>query len=300
MSQSLEAKQQLACAELVDSPHATGGVAASPRSSEKDARRLLIVDDEQNILSSLRRLLRRESYELVTASSAEEALQAMEEQPADVVISDYRMPGMTGTELLREIQNRWPDTVRIVLSGYSEVNAIIAAINEGWIYKFITKPWNDEEILLSIKRAVEQYELVAENKRMAREIHRQNEQLRNLNKLLDQRATDASTGLTCAQEFFETIDAGLLAVDTDGLIVSANLRAAKLMSKDYAECIGVPADAVLPQALQAALPLRNTMTAGRFTHDGRDLQWRIRALETDGVRRATVITIWEDIPCQPA
>jgi len=300
MRQSLETREQVAGAERVDAPSATGDVARSPTSREKDTPRLLVVDDEQNILSSLRRLLRRESYELATASTGEEALRAMEEQPADVVISDYRMPGMSGTELLKEIQNRWPDTVRIVLSGYSEVNAIIDAINEGWIYKFITKPWNDEEILLSIRRAVEQYELVAENTHMAREISRQNEQLRKLNKLLDQRAADASTGLTCTQELLETIDAGVLAVDTDGLIVEANLHAAELVSKEHTAFIGVTAEAVLPEALHAALASGNAITTGRFTYDGRDLQWRVRALKADGSCQATVMTIWEDVPCQPA
>ncbi len=300
MRHSPEAGQQVSCAEQADATQATGDVGGSPRSSEKDAQRLLIVDDEQNILSSLRRLLRRESYELATASTGEEALRVMKERPADVVISDYRMPGMTGTELLREIQSRWPDTVRIILSGYSEVNAIIAAINEGWIYKFITKPWNDEEILLSVRRAVEQYELVAENKHMACEISRQNEELLELNKLLNQRATDASTGLTCTQELLETIDAGLLAVDTDGLIVGANLRAAELISQKHTEFMGVPAEAVLPEVLHVALFSEDAVAAGRFIHDGRDLQWRIRALEADGSRRATVITLWEDIPCYPA
>jgi len=295
----LGAKEQVARSGRADASPATGDAACSPAPREKDVPRLLIVDDEQNIISSLRRLLRRESYELATAHTGEEALRAMEEQPADVVISDYRMPGMSGTELLKEIQDRWPDTVRIVLSGYSEVNAIIAAINEGWIYKFITKPWNDEEILLGIRRAVEQYELVAENKKMAREISRQNEELRKLNKLLDQRAADASIGLTCTQELLETIDAGVLAVDADGLIVGANRRAAELISKKHTEFIGVIAEAALPAALHSVLVSGDAITTGRFTHDGRALQWRVRALEADGSCQATVITIWEDVPCQP-
>lgn len=263
--------------------------------------RVLLVDDEENILASLRRLLRREPYELFSADSGENALRVMESDPVHLIVTDYRMPGMTGTELLQEVQQRWPDTVRIVLSGYSEIKAIISAINEGAIYKFITKPWNDEEIKLNIRRALEQHMLEAENKRMAAEIGRQNEQLRKFNKLLDQRATDASTGLTCAQELLETLDVGVLTIDKAGLIVGANVRATQLAPKGRTEFIGVAAHTVLPDHLHKAILPQAVLNAasalGRFEHEGRTLQWRSQPLEVDGNRRATVVAVWEDVPC---
>lgn len=278
----------------------TGGDTREAPARQKS--RVLIVDDEENILSSLRRLLRREPYELLSASSGKEAVEVMESAPVHLVITDYRMPGMTGTELLREVQQRWPDTLRIVLSGYSEVKAIISAINDGAVYKFITKPWNDEEIKLNIRRALEQYMLEAENKRMAQEIVQQNERLLELNKLLDQRATDASTGLTCAQELLETVDVGVLTIDGDGLIVGANLRVTELLLKGPAEFMGVTAQTVLPDALYEALSSRTASNAegasGRFEHDGRTLQWRARPFEASGDAQAIAVAIWEEVPCQ--
>ena len=194
-------------------------------------RRVLLVDDEKKILASLRRLLRREDYELITANCGPEALELLEADPVQLIISDYRMPGMTGVELLREVRQRWPDTLRIILSGYSEVSTIIAAINEGEIYKFISKPWNDEEIKLHVRRALEQHELEEENKRMACEIAAQNERLRELNVMLEQRAADASTGLTSAQDLLETMKTAILLAkvgsgDPTALVPSDVLRMA--------------------------------------------------------------------------
>jgi CheY-like chemotaxis protein len=102
-------------------------------------RTLLLVDDEQNIVSSLRRLFRRDGYDIVTANSGAEGLQRLAEVNIDVIVSDQRMPGMTGVEFLRRAKELYPDTVRMVLSGYTELQSITDAVNEGAIYKFPTK-----------------------------------------------------------------------------------------------------------------------------------------------------------------
>jgi diguanylate cyclase (GGDEF)-like protein len=107
---------------------------------------LLLVDDEDNILSALKRLLRRDGYQIIVANSAAEGLQRLVDHEVDVIISDQRMPGMTGVEFLRRAKALYPDTVRMVLSGYTELQSIIDAVNEGAIYKFLTKPWDDERL----------------------------------------------------------------------------------------------------------------------------------------------------------
>lgn len=163
----------------------TRGRDASAQSPSPRKRRVLIVDDEESIIAALRRLLRPEGYELVTANCGSEALTLLEADPVPLVISDYCMPGMTGLELLREVRQRWPNTLRIILSGYSDVNTIIAAVNEGEIYKFISKPWDDEEIKLHVRRAMEQYELEEEDRRLAREDAAQDERPRELNTMLE-------------------------------------------------------------------------------------------------------------------
>lgn len=130
-------------------------------------RVLLLVDDEESILSSLRRMLRRDGYRILTASSGASALDILAHEPVGVILSDQRMPGMTGTEFLSVVKERYPDTVRMVLSGYTELNSIADAINHGAIYKFLTKPWDDELLRGHVAEAFQRFEMKAENQRLA-------------------------------------------------------------------------------------------------------------------------------------
>ena len=114
---------------------------------------LLLVDDEPNILRALNRLLRREGYKILTAQSGADALQLLQEHAVDVLITDQRMPVMSGTELLARVKEQYPHIVRMMLSGWLEATTIMEAVNVGHIYKFIAKPWDDEELRLLIKDA---------------------------------------------------------------------------------------------------------------------------------------------------
>ena len=107
-------------------------------------RTLLLVDDEENITSALVRLLRRDGYNILRANSGEAGLALLAQNEVGVIISDQRMPEMSGVEFLSKVRERYPDTVRIVLSGYTELNSVTDAINRGAVYKFLTKPWEDE------------------------------------------------------------------------------------------------------------------------------------------------------------
>lgn len=148
---------------------------------------LLLVDDEENILNSLRRVLRREPYTVLTATGGEEALVIMQQQPVDLVVSDARMPGMDGATLLARIQQQWPDCVRIMLTGYAEIGMTVKAINEGKIYRYISKPWDDDELRLIIRQAFALQHSERERKRLEELTHRQNEELQDLNATLEQR-----------------------------------------------------------------------------------------------------------------
>jgi EAL domain-containing protein (putative c-di-GMP-specific phosphodiesterase class I)/FixJ family two-component response regulator len=114
---------------------------------------LLLVDDEENILNAMVRMLRRDGYRILNATGADDALDILGRHDVQVVISDQRMPGISGTELLSRVKGMYPHTVRMVLSGYTDLAAVTAAINQGSIYKFLTKPWNDEELRLQIRDA---------------------------------------------------------------------------------------------------------------------------------------------------
>jgi diguanylate cyclase (GGDEF)-like protein len=128
--------------------------------TEQAQRTVLIVDDEANVLSALRRLLRRDGYRIITAGSAREGLELLATHSVQVVLSDQRMPGMNGTEFLSRVKELHPQTIRIILSGYTELESVIDAINRGAIYRFFTKPWNDDALRGDIHAAFHHHALI--------------------------------------------------------------------------------------------------------------------------------------------
>lgn len=143
--------------------------------------KVLCVDDEPNILSSLRRLLRANGYQVLTADSGAAGLKVLAGETVDVIISDMRMPEMNGAQFLASARASWPDTMRLLLTGYSEIQAIQDAINGGEIYRYITKPWDDQEILRVLHDALERRQLVLDKARLEALTVQQNAQLRELN-----------------------------------------------------------------------------------------------------------------------
>lgn len=121
----------------------------------RETTRILFVDDEPHILRAIKRLFMDEAYEILTALSGTEGLRVLESaDPVPVVVSDYRMPGMNGVSFLSEVRRRWPDTVRIVLSGYADTAAVVAAVDEGRISRFVPKPWDDHELKAAVASAL--------------------------------------------------------------------------------------------------------------------------------------------------
>lgn len=124
-------------------------------------QRILIVDDEVQVCSALRRLFRREDFEVEIAASGPEALLKLEAFRPDVVLSDFRMPQMNGAELLAEVRRRLPLALRIILSGYSDLASVMASVNDGEICRFISKPWDNETLVPTIRTILKQREALA-------------------------------------------------------------------------------------------------------------------------------------------
>ncbi len=190
---------------------------------------LLIVDDEPNVLKSLKRLLIDTDYRILTAESGEKGLKILAENEIQVVISDYRMPGMAGVEFLNEVKGKYPDTIRMILSGYADVAAVVEAINEGHIYKFIAKPWNDQEIMTTIIRAFEQYQLQTENARLYTELQNQNRELEELTKSLEDKVVERTRdlemknrALTMAHSIMNLLPVGVLGLDNEFIVAYMN------------------------------------------------------------------------------
>lgn len=118
--------------------------------------KVLFVDDEESNLFSFKANFRIK-YNVFTAISGETALQMLETQPVDIIITDQRMPGMTGVEFLEKVLEKYPDPMRILLTGFADMNAVVEAINKGKIYHYLNKPWNEEELEDTIQRAYKEY-----------------------------------------------------------------------------------------------------------------------------------------------
>lgn len=217
-------------------------------------RTLLLVDDEDNIVAALKRLLRRDGYRIVTAASAAEGLQRLAEHEVDVIVSDQRMPGMTGVEFLHRAKALYPQTVRIVLSGYTELQSVIDAVNEGAIYKFLTKPWDDARLREHVAEAFRQKELADENRRLTHEVDAANTDLAALNERLErllaqqrEQAELLAASAAGTRGVLDDLPAAVLGIDPDGIVAYANRAAERALAPNDG-LLGRPAAEVLPSA----------------------------------------------------
>ncbi len=208
--------------------------------------RLLCVDDERNVLRALERVFMDEDYQVFTAPSGEEGLEVLAgNDPIQIVISDYRMPGLNGVDFLSQVCSRWPDTVRIVLSGYADTAAVVAAINEGQIYKFIPKPWNDDELKVTIANAVERFFLHQKNQQLMEQLSDSNEELLKLNENLEHLVMERSAkiilqnkALEQSQLVLELLPLGVIGVVPDGMVVLCNQEGGRLLDIAREELLG--------------------------------------------------------------
>ncbi len=151
----------------------SNGVVVDEATEARPVRRVLIVDDEENVRNAMRRSLRKEGYELHFAEGPREALELMSQHPIDLVLSDHMMPQMTGMEFLTLVHDRYPEAMRLMLTGHADMETAIRAINQGEIYRFLTKPWDDAELKVTLFMAFERQDLERENRRLLATVRRQ-------------------------------------------------------------------------------------------------------------------------------
>ncbi|BBA70593.1 HD domain-containing phosphohydrolase [Geobacter sulfurreducens] len=217
--------------------------------------RVLFVDDEENILKSLSRLFMDEEFEVITASSAKEGLQLlMVMENVGVVVSDQRMPDVTGVQFLEQVRETVPDALRIMLTGYADLSATVDAINRGGACRYITKPWNDGELVQIIRDTVNRYLLVQENRHLTETVNRQNEELKEWNTNLKQRVLEQTTEIRKKHESLQQVNEQLQASFKGTVTAFSRLielggkkqHAEKVASlaQNMAQALGLPADEV--------------------------------------------------------
>lgn len=146
------------------------------------AHTILVVDDDESILIMLKAFLEQKSFQVLCALSAEEAFPILSRQNIDVIISDEKMPGLSGTEFLTITKKKYPDTIRIILTAYANLDTAMHAINESEVYRFFTKPCNMTDLTITIRQALQHKDLMAENKRLLDIVRRQSMSINALEK----------------------------------------------------------------------------------------------------------------------
>ncbi len=236
------------------------------------SRQLLVVDDEANIRRAIQRMCRLNGFELTLASNAEEALELLARQPFGVMLTDQMMPGMTGAELLERVKQDFPDVVRVMLTGYTALQGLTDAINNGAVFKILFKPWDDPQLLGVLNEAFALYEMRESNRRLTRE-------LQELNASLAQKVEEKTRHLSLhikrlevSQALFELLPVLAVGITDDGMIVEANSEARAVFGG--MGLVGMDVASALPPEVQTLLD--SCMAAGkchaqgfRITHQAR-------------------------------
>ncbi|MBT9569236.1 MAG: response regulator [Thiobacillus sp.] len=255
---------------------------------------LLVVDDEANILAALTRLFRRDGYRLLSATSGEAGLALLAENEVGVILSDQRMPDMTGVEFLRAARERCPDTVRVMLSGYTDLSSVTDSVNKVAIYKFLTKPWDDDALREIVRKAFHLYRVTRENTRLTTALKDVNASLTRLNQELEQRVADKTREamrnlhiLQASQEILAHLPMPILGIDPDGYLVMVNRSAESLLGVSTAR-LGELAGDILPAELCGAE--RGSAGAARLA-DGRTIDYWRYPLVSDEVELGTALVV---------
>lgn len=248
--------QHIAVQSLMDQCVVNVPVAGCPM-EHKPQRRLLLVDDEPNILHALKRLLRRDHYEIFTANDGTEGLAILAQHPVDVILSDQRMPGMLGADFLRKAKLQYPDTIRIMLSGYTELQSVTDAVNESAIYKFLTKPWDDEQLRGHIAEAFRVKEIADDNLRLHQQVQTANLELAAANRRMEamllenqRQISRDEISLNVARELLQHLPLPVIGMDDGGMIAFIN-SAAHYLFRDGGTLLGEQACTVLPDLFVA-------------------------------------------------
>ena len=249
---------------------------------------VLFVDDEANVLSSLKRLLRREPYHVLTAEGGAAGLALLAQETVHLVVSDQRMPDMEGTAFLSKVKEGWPHTVRIILSGYADVSVIVEAINKGEVYRFLGKPWNDDELRASIRQCLGQYDLLEQNRTLLARTQEQN-------LLLEEMVAGRTRSLELSQEVVERLPVPILGVSCEREVVLANQAAREGLESLRGFLPGMSLDEASPAAVaaevDAVLQGRPRSAASEIAWDGASARLWIRTLGSAPDLRGCVVLV---------
>ncbi len=254
---------------------------------------LLIVDDDEHVRRALRRVLRKTLCHVLDAPDAAEALAVLEREPVQVVISDYRMPGMSGVEFLRVVKERYPRVQRVLLTGQADTTAIEEAVNQAEIFRFIWKPWDDNHLLLTIQSAIDQHALIDKNERLERLLTVRNAELESLNRDLDRKLEARTAALKRAADEWRTCFDAI----SDPLAIVRRcevVRANSAFAREAGVAVTALAGLRCTDHAFGALPCPTTFLGAQAEGEGvfKDRIWLLRGFPFD---EETLVVVFEDV-----
>ncbi|MFY7973513.1 MAG: EAL domain-containing protein [Rubrivivax sp.] len=263
--------------------------------SGRRPRTLLLVDDEPHILAALKRLFRRDGYRVFTAGSGSEGLAMLREHAVDVIVSDQRMPAMSGVDFLRQAKEICPHTVRMTLSGYTDLQSIIDAVNEGAVYKFLTKPWDDERLREHVALAFRQRELDDDNQRLLRENAAANAELALANQRLErlvaqehQRALTLQDAAGAAHDLLGGLPLAVFGFDSEARLAYVNARALA----DWPQWAADLGDSPAPELASLLLrPDGQTLTERKASLGGRPVRMWLARMALPGSASGQLLAV---------
>jgi len=219
---------------------------------------VLAVDDEPNILAALRRLFRATGWRILTAGNAQEALALLALEPVNAVLSDMRMPGMDGVQLLEKVRLGWPHVARLLLTGQADLGSTISAINRGWLHRYITKPWNDDELVQTLRQVAQIQQLDADKQALERLTQQQNDELKALNEGLEARVAVRTGELATANDklkrnYLTSIKAFTALIELRGSAQVGHARQVADLARRIARSMALDADTAHNLAIAALL-----------------------------------------------
>jgi len=252
-------------------------------------KKILIVDDEADIRNVLLRQFRKEPIDLLFASSGKDALSILDANIVHLVMTDHKMHGMNGLDLLRQVKRKWPDVIRLLISGNIETELLINAINKGEVYRFITKPWDAEELKSYVFEGLHHYDVLEENNKMMKKI---------LNSVTGstEKNGERTTSIRLSDSILEELPFGIIIVDDGGSIIKMNRWAARLTSVDkYDQAISLESIfySEIVSFINNGFSRNDGQDAEKFKLNGMSINIRLRSLRKDIDSERGLVIIYE-------
>lgn len=243
--------------------------------------KVLIVDDEANVAKSIRRLLEARDFDVLVAEDGRSALELLRtESDVGVIVSDQRMPRMTGSELFSQLSVERPEPKRILLTGYTDLESIREAINKGNVFRFLLKPWDDEELIRCVEEGEHYYLVQTENRRLREELERTNQNLENLVQTKTRVLNMNIRSLERYEKIVEQVPVGIACISEDGMVVLANQEFGRLFALNTA-AEGMPYRRVIPTAFHPLIENFEDGLQVMVEHDGQEFIVTSRSLEVE-------------------